>query len=147
LNAVLHNEGKAFINIVEDEGIPSFPNVPENSSVDSGFFEASEEELQHVSQRGIAEMSSVGVEEAPNILRPRAPNQQVISVFVRKAGGASSRGGHSVTEAALVGGEASSSSEPAEDLAFQRRSSSPDHVCLIIHLQMPERIGVEIFVC
>jgi hypothetical protein len=118
LNAVLHNEGKVFIDIVEDEGIPSFPNVLENSSVDSGFFEALEEELQHVSQRGIAEMSSVGVEEAPNILRPRAPNQQVISVFVRKAGGASSRGGHSVTEAALVGGEASSLSEPAEDLAF-----------------------------
>jgi hypothetical protein len=45
LNAVLHNEGEVFIYIVEDEGVPSFPNVPENSGVDSSFFEASEEEL------------------------------------------------------------------------------------------------------
>jgi hypothetical protein len=51
-----------------------------------------------------------------------------------------------VPETPFVGGEAFLPSQPTENLALEGGSGSPDLVCQIISLQMPERIGIETFV-
>jgi hypothetical protein len=51
-----------------------------------------------------------------------------------------------VAVSSFVGRESTPTHEPGEDLAFQRSSTQPCSLCLVIRKQMPERIDIEILV-
>jgi hypothetical protein len=38
LDAALHGDGERFVNVVEHKGIPSLPNIPSDSRVESRVF-------------------------------------------------------------------------------------------------------------
>jgi hypothetical protein len=65
-------------------------------------------------------------EECPNFPDPRALDEQVVGVFIMNTGEAGGRGIELVSEAPFVGGEPTTPSQPADDLALQGSHASPD---------------------
>jgi hypothetical protein len=86
------------------------------------------------------------VEEVPNLEGAGAGEQQVVHIFIKRAGGASSGVREPMPKPSRVGGETTAFRKPTENLALQGSSTPPNRGRKVINLQMPESHGVEIFV-
>jgi hypothetical protein len=82
LNTTASNEGKVFINTVEDHGVSSFPNCPSNGGAYGRGFKAAAafpEEESHASSVGAG---NVQAKEGLDLPGPEAAEEQVVRVFI-----------------------------------------------------------------
>ena len=86
-------------------------------------------------------------ESVPELRGTTAAEQQVIHVFIRRAGGAPGRGAEVMPKAPLVRGDAPPQDKPVEDLTSLRRRIPPDdgdlRSPLGANLQQLKKIGIE----
>jgi hypothetical protein len=140
------DKGDIFDDIVEGPGIPSLPDVPDDSSVDSGFFVASALCQPEVGEVGGAPNVEVWKEEIPNFPSLGASQQEVVGVFILGAGEAGSSVAELVSKTPLIGGETLLPGDPTENLALEGGSASPNLSGGLLYSQMPERVGIDTFV-
>jgi hypothetical protein len=120
------DKGDIFDDIVEGPGIPSLPDVTNDSSVDSGFFVASALCQPEVGEVGGAPNVEVWKEEIPNFPSLGESQQEVVGVFILGAVEAGSSVAELVSKTPLIGGETLLPGEPAEDLALEGGSTPPN---------------------
>jgi hypothetical protein len=132
---------------IEHKIVPPLPDVPGNGSGNYGFSNGAASMQEEVEEAGGRRRRIEVVEETPGLPSPGVVQEKVINVFIVATGEASRRVRKPMSEPSCVGENSTSFSKPEENLTLQRSSTPPNRGCQNIHLQMPERIGVEIFVC
>jgi hypothetical protein len=85
-------------------------------------------------------------ESIPDLSRSRASKKKMVDVFIEGAHRTSRRIRKKMPEPSRVGGKATTFCKPAENLTLQGSRTPPDRVRKFVNLQVPERIGIEIFV-
>jgi hypothetical protein len=146
LNASAGDQGEVLDDAIECTGIQSLPDAPGNGGADDCFLIASASQCPQVCEAGEGVSFEIRVEEVPNFACMGAQQEEVICIFILRAGETGISGAEMVSEPPLIGGEALLRSQPTENLALEGGGALPNVGCYLVDLQMPERIGVDTFV-
>jgi hypothetical protein len=145
-NAAVDSHREGFVETVENKIVPSLPDIPSNGGCYGGFFEAAVSLTKHVMETEGGWGRLVRPESIPGLSRSRATKEEMVDVFIQGAHRTSRRIRKKMPEPSRVGGKATTFSKPAENFTLQRSRTPPDRIRKFVNLQVPKRIGIELFV-
>jgi hypothetical protein len=146
LNATADSRRDGFIKAAENKIVPSLPDIPSNGSCNGGVLKVPVTLKKQVVEAEGGWSRVFRLESFPGLSSSRAAKKKMVDVLIQGAYKASRRIREKMPEPSRVGAEATMFCKPAENLTLQRSRTPPDRIRKLVNLQMPKRIGIEIFV-